>query len=280
MKKTILGNNCFLFEFVSVSDFVEYSSNGPKFGYSRDASRSSCKFSGGTWQQAVEQSITGNPELVKEIVYGVECISGVIDREAPEWIRDVEGDYFDVADYLAGEPEVFRKQEDSGSKKIIPVYASFAMGSSISNSVIKNRGCAIIALVDELQKSGNIVELNLVFGSLYNGKTRYIKINIAQDPADLDAAAFVLANPLCLRRIYLAFLETEEKKESCGKYGHPVDFAIELIYGDCEVPGINFVGSCSFDFFSFNYSSMKAAKEHVKDMISEFITNPKRIVRG
>lgn len=278
MKKTCLSDKEILFEFDSVADFVEYSSKGPENGTSRTEYLT--KEVGGTWEQALEQAATGNPELVQEIAYGVGKIEGMIEKDTPGWIRDVTGDFFDVADFLSGEPEVFRREELNEKKMVVPVYANFSMSSRISNYVIKNRGCAIIALVDELQRSGFVAELSLVFGSRYNGVERYIKINISQDPVDLDAAAFVLANPMCLRRVYLAFLERECKRSDCGGYGSPVEFPVLRTIETAELGGINFGSSRSGCFDRRDYCDLETAKDHVETLITEFAKNPGKLVQS
>jgi hypothetical protein len=278
MKKTCLSDKEILFEFDSVADFVEYSSQGPENGTSRSEYRT--ETAGGTWEQALEQAVTGNPELVHEIAYKVGNIEGMIEKDSPGWIRDVAGDFFDVADFLSGEPEVFRREELNEKKMVVPVYANFSMNSGISNDVIKNRGCAIIALVDDLQRAGFIAELSLVFGSRYNGVERYIKINISQDPADLDAAAFVLANPMCLRRVYLAFLERECKKRDCGGYGCPIEFPVEKFTETEGLGGINFGSSSSFGFDRRDYCDLETAKDHINVIIEEFAENPGKLVQG
>lgn len=278
MKKTCLSDKEILFEFDSVADFVEYSSKGPENGSSREEYRT--HLAGGTWEQAIEQAVTGNPELVQEIAYGVGKIEGMIEKDTPGWIRDVTGDFFDVADFLSGEPEVFRREELNEKKMVVPVYSNFSMSSRISNDVIKNRGCAIIDLVDELQRSGFIAELSLVFGSRYNGVERYIKINISQDPVDLDAAAFVLANPMCLRRVYLAFLERECKKSYCGGYGIPVEFPVSRIIETSELGGINFGSSSSGFFDERDYCDLETSKDHVETILAELSRNPGKLVQS
>lgn len=278
MKKKCLSKKEFLFEFDSVSDFVEYSSQGPENGTSRAKYRT--ETAGGTWEQALEQAITGNPELVQEIAYGVGKIDGMIGKDTPGWIRDVTGDFFDVADFLSGEPEVFRREELNEKKMVVPVFANFSMSHRISNEAIKNRGCAIIALVDELQRAGFIAELSLVFGSLYRNVYRYIKINISQDPVDLDAAAFVLANPMCLRRVYLAFLERECKKSDCGGYGSPVEFPVSRIIETAEFGGINFGSSSSGYFDERDYCDLETSKDHVETILTELSRNPGKVVQS
>lgn len=262
-------------EFEGVGAYAEFAIAGPSDGRSRDNSKYNIRFSGGTWEEAVSQAQIGNPELVQEIAFGTSQISEILYAGSLGWMRDVTGDFFDVADYLSGEPEVFRRQEFVEQKPVIPVYANFSMRYNIPNEIIKNRGCAIVALCDELQKAGYIVDLRLVHCAEYRGKRRVINIKIANDPLDLDAVAFVLANPLCLRRVYLAFLENVEKNSDCGSYWRPADMEF-----DEGQTGFFFGSSRHCSFSLGNFTSLERAKDHISSMLDEMQNNPGKLIYG
>lgn len=267
-------------EFEGVGAYAEFAIAGPSDGYSRVDTEDRVKFSGGTWAEAVSQAQIGNPELVQEIAFGTSKISEMLHADSLGWMRDVTGDFFDVADYLSGEPEVFRRQEFVEQKPVIPVYASFSMSCNISNKIIKNRGCAIVALCDELQKAGYIVDLRLVHCVVYAGKRRVTNIKIANDPFDLDAVAFVLANPLCLRRVYFAFLENVEKDSYCGGYGSPMDINKSDMEFDEGQTGFFFGSSQHCSFSWSNFSSLERAKDHISSMLDEMQNNPGMLIYG
>lgn len=267
-------------KFDGVGAYAESAIAGPSDGYSRDNSEDRIRFSGGTWEEAVSQAQTGNPELVQEIAFGSAKISEMLHADSIGWMRDVTGDFFDVADYLSGELEVFRRQEFVEQKPVIPVYASFSMRCDISNKVIKNRGCAIVALCDDLQKAGYIVDLRLVHCVEYGGKRHFTNIKIKNDPLDLDAVAFVLANPLCLRRVYFAFLENVEKSSFCGEYGCPMDINKSDMEFDEGQTGFFFGSSQHCAFNKTNFLSLERSKEHIANMLEEMQDNPGKLIYG
>lgn len=276
-----IGNKI-IHEYSSLLDFVEFVEGSPfTDGLSRDDSEDRAKFTGGTWQDAVSQAKTGNPELVQSMFDGISAINSMIQEETIGEMRDVTGEYFDVADYLSGEPEVFRREEYCDLSPVVPVYANFSMNCGVSNTVIRNRGCGIIALCDELAKSGFIVDLNMCQATEYGGKIYYTKIKVALDPLDLDSAAFIVANPLCERRLWFSMLERCENSSDCGSYGFPREYDLDEIFAT-GLSGFYFTSS-NHQLFSENgerYKTLKGAKEHICEMIEKYKTIPDKLVMG
>lgn len=283
MRETLIGKDNHLLEFDDILDLVEYSESGPQDGYSRCNAEKRVKFSGGTWEDAVKQAKTGNPELVKSFFDGVNVLNAMIEEEKCGEMRDVTGEYFDVAEYLSGEPECFRRDEMGERRQVVPVYANFAMNWRVSNEVIRNRGCGIIALCDELFRSGFIVDLRLVqcargdWGD-FDGKY-YTSVKVGLDPLDLDTAAFIVANPLCHRRIFFGMLEHVLNKSECGGYGTPDEYDLSDLF-DSGLSGFYFVSSNHSRFFSSNYRTLEATKRHVLKMIDEFKESAEQVIVG
>lgn len=269
-------------EYSSLLDFVEYA-EGNQFGeksLSHDNSADKVLFSGGTWEDAVSQAKTGNPELVTELFNGVNIINAMIEEDRIGEIRDVTGEYFDVADFLSGEPEVFRRDDYGDQRHVVPVYANFAMNCNISNTVIKNRGCGIIALCDELAKSGFIVDLNMCKSDEYDKKVYYTKIKLSIDPLDLDSAAFIVANPMC-RRLWFSVLERCENRSNCGGYGYPGEYDLDEIFAT-GLSGFYFTSS-NHSLFSRNrekYETIEGTKDHILDMVARFKDKAEQVILG
>ena len=282
MKLSQIGNGKRLIEFDDILDAVQYAEEGPANGHSRSGSRDMVKFSGGTWEDAIKQARTGNPELVQSFFEGVNVLSAMIEQDKVGEIRDVSGEYFDVADFLSGEPEVFRREEYGEHRQVVPVYANFSMSCWVKNSTIRNRGCGIIALCDELCKSGFIVDLRLVEACSGNGDFEgefYTSIKVGLDPLDLDTAAFVIANPLCLRRLWFAVLEHATDQRYCGGYGTPQEYDLSDIF-DSGLSGFYFTSSCHKVFNSDNYNTLEATKDHIMAMINEFKESAEQVILG
>lgn len=271
------GKNKVVLQFDDILEYVEYANAVPAANYSK--SRTDNAWCGGTFADAVKQATTGNPDLVKDFFDGVNVIAAMIEEEKTGEIRDVTGEYFDVADYLSGEPEVFRRDEFGERKPVVPVYANFSMHCGISTEKIKNRGIAITALCDELSKSGFIVDLNVVHAVSYGGKKYYTKIHLQNDPLDIDTLAFCVANPLCLRRLYFAELENITQQSSCGGYGMPSEYDLQEIF-DTDLSGFYFTSSSHNVYREYNYSSLKNAKNHVLGMIEKFKDSAEQVILG
>ena len=282
MKKSKIDKKKILLEFDDILDFTGYAKEGPEDGWSRAVLRNS--FCGGSWEDAVTQALTGNPWLVKSFFDGVNVLNAMIEEEELGEIRDVTGEYFDVADYLAGEPEVFRRDEWGYKKQVVPVYANFGMNGGIQKYVIRNRGCGIVALCDELVRSGFIVDLRLVEGAedhgmSFKGYDIYTNIKVRLDPLDLDTAAFIIANPLCLRRLWFAVVEKTTNQKHCGNYGQPCEYDLSDIF-ESGLSGFYFTSSNHSSFNEWNYRNLNATKDHILKMIEEFKQSPEQVILG
>lgn len=266
-----------IIDFNDVIEYAEYANEVPSSNHSKRCKEN--EFCGGTFADAVTQAKTGNPEFVKKLFDGINIIEALIKEEKIGEIRDVTGEYFDVGDYLSGEPEVFRRDEYGPQKPVIPVYANFSMNGGISNTLILNRGCAIVALIDELQQSGFIVDLVLLDVTTYNGKKYYTKIRVATNPVDLDTVAFIIANPLCLRRLWFAVLEHCTGEDECDGYGRPAEYDLDDLFSK-GISGFYFTGSGHRSFSRSYWHSLQAAKDHIMDMAEQFKNSAAQVILG
>lgn len=277
MKYRMIGKKTKLYEFSDILDFVEYAEQIPEHYYAKESDDN--EWHGGTFEDAVRQARTGNPELVRDLFEGTNVISAMIDEEQIGEIRDVTGEYFDVADFLSGEPEVFRRKEYCNRKPVVPVYANFSMNCKISNDVIKNRGCAVTALCDELSRSGFIVDLHLVQAAEYECRKYLTSIAVQLDPLDLDTVAFIIANPLCLRRLWFAALERYVDDPNPYGHGHPTEYVLDEIF-ESGLSGFYFVSSAHRCFSEYNFRSLEAAKDHVMNMVEKFKESAEQVIFG
>ena len=263
--------------FDSILEFADYANTVPDSNYSK--TNRDDGFTGGSFQKAMDQAVSGNPELVNRVFDGVNVIRAMIEEDYAGEIRDVTGEYFDVSDFMSGEPEVFRREEYKDSRPVVPVYASFSMNCGISKRAIENRGCAIVALCDELSHSGFIVDLHCVHAVYYSEKKYYTKIKLCTDPLDIDTMAFIVANPLCLRRLWFAALENYTGKSHCHGYGFPCEYDLDDIFSS-GVSGFYFTSSNHGAFDVENYSSLTKSKEHIIGMVERFKANPCHVILG
>ena len=278
MKITHPEKDKIVLEFCDIIDFCEYVEQTSEDNGSHNIGRDFTEFAGGTWKDAVKQAKTGNPKFVKQLFDGANVIGYMIERDSVGEIRDVTGEYFDVADFLSGEPEVFRRIEYSDRKPVVPVYATVAMSGWVSNEVIMNRGCGIVALCDELRRHDFIVDLHLVDATLYNEKY-YTSVNVGLNPLDLDTAAFIIANPLFLRRLWFAMLERVTGNRNCGGYGRPIEYDLSDIFPE-GVSGFYFVSSAHSVFCNDKYRTLTGAKDHVLEMLESYRESAEQVILG
>lgn len=264
------------FRFDNTLEYAEFSAKCPENSKAKEPG--DIKWHGGTWEDAVKQVRTGNPELVKQLFDGANILNAMIEDDKNGEIRDVTGEYFDVADYLSGEPEVFRRQEFDGKRQVVPVWVNFGMLANVKPEIIVNRGCAIVALVDELQNAGFIVNLRVVKGTdHYLGKL-YADIKVRTDPVDLDELAFLIANPLNLRRIWFGCISSWHPNV-CYSMGKTIEYDLDELF-ESGLSGFYFVGSSHKLFRSYNYETLKSAKEHIISMINQFKDSAEQVILG
>lgn len=196
--------------FDNMADFVEFaeginSSNSAYYGGSI-----SLDFYGATWKQAKDMLYHGHKA-------GVTKISKMVDRlehdetcQNTNYLWDNEGLFFDVATMLTGEPEHWLNPGEEPDRKVFKLFVNIGHLEAATTTAIKNRGAAIIALIDKLQQSPeNIVELTVMSFASNVDRSAEVKITIdmGTTPLDMDAVAFVVAHPAFFRRLIFASRE-------------------------------------------------------------------------
>ncbi len=197
-----------------------------------------CSFS---WQQSVEMLRSGWPEGVKEIDLKTKAIEHQISEVRPEYQHELQGDYLDIGHYLSGQPDCFMTVKPvEYERPEVDIMMNTSYSSGISQEVIINRGAAITALIDALQRDHFV---NLVFvqrATGYFGNKTEMDVNIffhvnTQNDYSRDLISFVAANPAWLRRIIFSVEEIALNERDCGSYGTPQDIipGKDSIYFPC-----------------------------------------------
>lgn len=267
MKKTI-ENGVTNLHFYGVQDLVEYIKYTPETNTS--VAYWDNEWCGGTFKHALELAKYGDKTNAQNIYEGLVKLRDA-DKyaEASRYVKDVAGEYYDVGEYLAGEPECFFAERGEPARPVVEVVASVSMSSRISAESIRNRGAAIVALCDALDEDGYSVDLQIVFGAfglpLEYGIRMYCYLHLATDPIDLDAVGFVLANASFQRRLMFAVMEKATGKRSLDRwqYGTPCDI-------QPKAGQVYFCSSRHGEFNSHNYATPKSAAEHIRTALTDF----------
>lgn len=182
---------------------------------------------------------------------------------------DVAGAYPFVPAAAAGDPMCMVRVglEQSKTKPIFRFMVGGFISSGINSDAIIRRGAAILSWVDKLEAEGARCEL------LYNltctgGNLKYTistTIKRADEPLDIDRAAFVLAHPSMFRRI--AFGCYERHADVCANMGGFYGYPSNDIHPDLQVAHSIYFASMSHTESCWH--SAEAADREVSRIITE-----------
>jgi hypothetical protein len=122
----------------------------------------------------------------------------------------------DMGRFLSGEPECMIESEPiriarEGRAVRICVPAGFV--NSVGEEVVRQRGAAVLALVDILSRAQHPLEIWAVFVPANNSMKRRIvykiEVQSASDPVDIGKIMFALAHPGMFRRLGFCLMDTE-----------------------------------------------------------------------
>jgi hypothetical protein len=255
------------FNFSSLDELVEIAKTAPETCSGRNPACNS--FAGGTWEEALEQATRGSAELVADIVEASMLASSTA-GDCLEFDRDVSGDFFDVGDFLAGEPECWWNEQGEAKREAINIIVNVGFWAGMSAENIKKRGGALVGLIDNLQRQGYIVNLNVCVMTYDRIKKEYVRIlvNTGTRPLDIANIAYMVANPLFLRRIVFAFWATYREKKD----------AYEMqVCDDTNI--LNTQGDERYIYFAADFQDRpeNELKEYISGKIDEYKTGSQKI---
>lgn len=220
-------------------DFIETAESGsaPRF---RKRERPSHQYSYGGWAgtetfaDAVKMARDGWPRGLEGLrKLSGECFDNLVTRcivDRPRY--DVEGNFFDVARVIEGEPECWtrfdQELENTGSK-YVSILFNCAVSGGIGTDVILARGAALTALIELLEFTGRRVDLTVCCGlkiDPYRDTVTeiYVPVKRSDQPLDMNRIAFALMSPAMLRRMVFSILEQQDPAHSnLHNLGYPSD---------------------------------------------------------
>ena len=256
--KTIVSDRVFN-SFDELMTYAEGPSTLPE--YSRASRRQGERHFFGTqdFQTAMNQARYGWPDGLKAIQKLVEQIKNMVAQKAQlksETFYSTSGACVDVGRYVSGEPEDMLEFEmsESAGKKIFTVTLNVSASACVDAQTLYNRGAAVIALVDLLERGGFSCEIMAIDVRERSGKLVVVRapIKTAGYQLDQDRVAFAVASPSFLRRLLFSVNERETPAvisefgfHNSGGYGMPSNLPADLsdeergvylpsLYGQCE----------------------------------------------
>jgi hypothetical protein len=180
-------------------------------------------WSGGTWAQVRQYVERGYEVGAKRLQRVLADVSAVNDHQAPPDTRyAVAGAYVDIGRYVSGEPECMVEFMPCTTQPIAHIAYNPALSRKVSTQDIELRGCAMLALVDALERADVQCTVSIVSAARNkDGSKHWVisrDIKQAGDPVEVERLAFELICPMALRRLTLqAFLLTRGKSWHDGK---------------------------------------------------------------
>ena len=195
---------------------------------SLESDREAERFTGTrTFDDAVQIAISGWDEGRDAIGSGVEFAKAKqASFKRPDWEYGVAGQRACVPSYCAGVPNHMVWMDDTSNRNAMPIvkiYADVGATWFTSAEAMTRKGSAIVALIDQIEQSGQRVELiackrNDTKGYEHKEQRIFITVKRADEVVDLDRIAFALAHPSMNRRITFRIMELNYSKNVSG-YG-------------------------------------------------------------
>lgn len=165
----------------------------------------------------------------------------------PDWEYSVAGQRACIPSYCAGVPNHMVYMDDTTSRLAMPIvriYVDAGATHFTTAEAMTRRGAAIVALIDQIERAGQRVELIATKHSdtrpaAYDRQEINITVKRADEVLDLDRISFAMAHPSFLRRVCFRIMEHNYPKDVSG-YGGVVNMKdvpsdamyIPPMYGD------------------------------------------------
>lgn len=222
--------------------------------YGRSSNDEAAKWNGGkSLAQCAEMLLTGWKAKRSAIHEEIdEALAELEDRinsyitDQNRSVLDVSGSYVDVDRYLLGEPECMwesHMHDEVSSGKVLKVLVNVAAYAGVPPERITERGMAVTAACEAVQRMGFNVELwvgEAVTGwrnkSGYDVSVELIRVKDYRDVIDEEVSLFLMAHPGMLRKII--FWCNEQNPQQVRRdfgfgpdgsgYGQPAKFPAEV----------------------------------------------------
>lgn len=213
-----------------------------------------------TFKEAVDYSIHGNRKRTKKFQGVLQNVKSLIQTERATNLHDVTGEMIDIGCYLTGQPECFVRKMSTPDKPVIKIAVCMSLNCAQKQENIERRGAGIVALVDELQAMGYVVEVYIHHICSPDEKPRRlcIKTKVACNPIDTDEFASICATSF-QRRLSFALLEIYTECD------HPAGYAIQKEMGKTELD------EEGVDFYFSGDTSGYYSEQRVKDIILQMM---------
>ena len=192
----------------------------------------------GTWMRSVEQDAS---DWNGGMTYFEACNAAVLGKwDAPKinaltlpeltsvsddrrYFNDVSGEQLDIAAYCGGEPEYWQNSEpiEKPCGRIFKFAVEIGGLGDIDADHLRNRGEAIIALINSLELQGHSIEVTIVRAWTNHDHQEFrflVPIKQAGQSVDVRRLQFIIGHPSFYRRCLFGLTELAQGKNmrTCG----------------------------------------------------------------
>lgn len=209
------------------------------------------------YSTSVRDALEGNVERTEMFAGLLDGVKSLIYEEKRSMARDVSGEILDVGAFLSGEPECFIRPMPKPEKPVVRIAVDMCMDCKQIAKCINLRGTAIVALIDELQNMGHIVEVTTFCRSRFKETLVRLDVRCAIpcNPVDIDAMS-TMCSSAYLRRFDLAISEIHCEKDFPWRHGWTV-----------PVSG----NGLEADFIFRNYANIYTDEKTTKDIVLKMV---------
>lgn len=175
--------------------------------------------------QALELAAHGWHHGLKQIAVNFGHIHTMKSTTENRYQWSEQGDFFDVGEYLSGAPEHWLERQQAKAKKVVRVLLNIGQRYAATSDQINRRGAITLALVQELQDAGFIVELEAVSYGVSGGKIICFRFPIRTTPVDTLELAFISGHPAMLRHLGFTIREKYLRSNLTGGQMNSDDIA-------------------------------------------------------
>jgi hypothetical protein len=151
-------------------------------------------------------------------------------KDVQRAVNDIVGFQVNVPRYLQGVPtNMINKRSVKQKQKIITLVKSISYSGGVDKSRIMEDSVKFLQLVQEIEKQGIRVNIDVCLGSEVGNEQALFRVRIkkANERLNISKMSFPLVHPSFLRRILFKVMENETRfKNYWGSgYGRPIDRA-------------------------------------------------------
>lgn len=217
-----------------------------------------------TYEQALERGVKGWNPGTEAMLKDQRLMFATAQNQGQQVLADVEGQWFDVGEYLAGTPEhCFSLEMQPLKQRPLNIHVSASYLADVDAADIQRRGAAIAEIIDRLREEGPVT---VYFWHCTDIHASIVEMNTDRGYSR-NVVAFCAADSAFPRRIGFAMLEKMVGKSSAAGRGYGRTVGVDASI----VEDANNIVICHVrdnDAFLHGWNSTEKAKAKVGEIIA------------